>query len=559
MFKFEVENFMGCQKANVETNQISFVCGLNHQGKSSFLTAVAGALTGSPIVLGLRKTDLGMLVYTGKASGRVKVENEDGCVSVTYPKADLITGGEYPPSISKIAAGLESLIDFPEKKRSEFIRNLTNCTPSKDDLTEFLAERYITKKNIVESVWQKVDQDGFEASLERAKDTGRALKQQWSMVTGETYGSSKAQTWQPQGWTSDLVDVSEESLQADLTGLQAELENLISHQAIDDNELERLKETASDSILAQLKIDRDKTITDLAMARKAFYEFKRDFDNLPKYDDSGKKLCPHCGKPVILKSGEIEVFVEPSAEEKTEIQKKRTELSEKMQKADIEVKRLESLYAVALSKVEDTEKANKRLYELERKSSGNASQRDIDLKREEIRKQQNGIAAFKAAKEAKRLAQNIVENQAIIDALDMSGIRQKSMLKGLKLFNDQLSEICNTAGWQIVKIDSDLTILMNDRPYILLSESEKLRCRIALQITVASMQSDKLVIIDGAELLDFHGKNGLLNLLYLTHIDALIGMMCSDPAKTPRVDDCGIKSYWVDNGVFEEVKGKNGQ
>lgn len=554
MLKFEVENFMGCQKANVETNQISFVCGLNHQGKSSFLTAVAGALTGSPIVLGLRKTDLGMLVYTGKASGRVKVENEDSCVSVTYPKAELLTEGENPPSISKIAAGLESLIDFPEKKRSEFIRNLTNCTPSKDDLTEFLAERYITKKNIVESVWQKVDQDGFEASLERAKDTGRALKQQWSMVTGETYGSSKAQTWQPQGWTSDLVDVSEESLQADLTGLQAELENLISHQAIDDNELERLKETASDSILAQLKIDRDKTITDLAMARKAFYEFKRDFDNLPKYDDSGKKLCPHCGKPVIIKSGEIDVFIEPSSEEKTEIQRKRTELSEKMQKADIEVKRLESLYAVALSKVEDTEKANKRLYELERKSSGNASQRDIDLKREEIRKQQNGIAAFKAAKEAKRLAQNIVENQAIIDALDMSGIRQKSMLKGLKLFNDQLSEICNTAGWQIVKIDSDLTILMNDRPYILLSESEKLRCRIALQITVASMQSDKLVIIDGAELLDFHGKNGLLNLLYLTHIDALIGMMCSDPAKTPRVDDCGIRSYWANNGVFELIK-----
>lgn len=116
------------------------------------------------------------------------------------------------------------------------------------------------------------------------------------MVTGETYGSNKAQTWQPQGWTSDLVDVSEESLQADLTGLQAELENLISHQAIDENELAKLRETASDSVLAQLKIDRDKTITELAMARKSFYEFKHEFDELPKYDESGKKLCPHCGK-----------------------------------------------------------------------------------------------------------------------------------------------------------------------------------------------------------------------------------------------------------------------
>lgn len=554
MLKFEVENFMGCQKANVETSQISFICGLNHQGKSSFLTAVSGALTGQPVVLGLRKTDLGMLVYTGKASGKVKIENEDSSVSVTYPKAELLTEGENPPTTSKIAAGMESLIDFSEKKRSEFIRNLTECVPSKTDLEEFLAERFITKKNVVEAVWQKVDQDGFDASLERAKDTGRALKQQWSMVTGETYGSNKAQTWQPQGWTSDLVDVSEESLQADLTGLQAELENLISHQAIDENELTKLRETASDSVLAQLKIDRDKTITDLAMVRKSFYEFKREFDELPKYDESGKKLCPHCGKPLIIKGGELAEFIEPSAEEKTAVQKKRTELSEKMQKADIEVKRLESLYAVSLSKVEETEKANKRLYELERKSSGNASQRDIDLKREEIRKQQEGIAAFKAAKEAKRLAQNIIENQAIIDALDMSGIRQKSMLKGLQIFNAQLSEICNTAGWGTVKIDNDLTILMGDRPYILLSESEKMRCRITLQMAVAIMQDDKIVIIDGAEILDKNGKSGLLNLLYLTHIDALIGMMCSDPAKAPRVDDCGIRSYWANNGVFELIK-----
>lgn len=64
-------------------------------------------------------------------------------------------------------------------------------------------------------------------------------------------------------------------------------------------------------------------------------------------------------KTLTIKGGELAEFIEPSAEEKTAVQKKRTELSEKMQKADIEVKRLESLYAVSLSKVEETEKANK--------------------------------------------------------------------------------------------------------------------------------------------------------------------------------------------------------
>lgn len=559
MLEFEVNNFMGCQKADVIADKISFICGLNHQGKTSFLTAVKAALTGTPIVLGLRKTDLGMLVYTGKASANVKISNnvcddENQNVAITYPKAELSTEGKNPPTASKIAAGVESLIDFPAKQRSEFIRELTHSVPTKADLSEFFKERYLTKEKVVESVWQKVDQDGFEASLERAKDTGRALKQQWSTVTGEAYGSQKAETWQPQGWTSDLVDTSEESLQADLTGLQAELEEMISKQAIDENELEKLKETASDSVLANLKIERDKNLTNLAMQKKTFYETKRELDALPIFDDSGKQACPHCGGSLAIVSGKIVEFKEPTQQEKDENNKKRQELTEKMNKEETEVKRLEGIYTVSVSKVEETEKANKKLYELQKKSGGTVAQRDIDLKREAIRKAQEGISAFKAAKEAARLAQNIKENQIIIDALDMSGIRQKSMVKGLKAFNDAVSEICDCAGWAPVKVDTDLTILMDERPYILLSESEKMRCRISLQVAVAKFNNDNILVVDGAELLDKNGKNGFLKMLYMYDFHALVGMMCSDPTKAPRGIDCGIRSYWVENGLFEEIK-----
>ena len=95
---------------------------------------------------------------------------------------------------------------------------------------------------------------------------------------------------------------------------------------------------------------------------------------------------------------------------------------------------------------------------------------------------------------------------------------------------------------------------MNDRPYILLSESEKMRCKVTLQLAIASYKNDTTVIIDGAELLDLHGKNGLLKvLLKQNKFNAIIGLMLPSADKAPKSIEHGIKSYWVENGIFREV------
>lgn len=552
--KINVENFMGCEKADVEVAKVTYICGLNHQGKTSFINAVSAALTGTPVILGLRKTDLGMLVRTGTAAAKVKIENEDSAVAITYPKAEMQTTGSNPPSVSKIAAGVDNIIDFSAKERSEYIRNITGCAPTKDDLKAFLKERYIENEKIADKVWEKIDQDGFDASLERAKDTGRALKQQWSIVTGETYGSQKAETWQPAGWTSDLIDTSEESQQANITGLQAELEDLISRQAIDENLLNSLKSEVSDEIVDNLNKQRDVALKKLTAARDNMLEISQKLDRLPNFNADEKQICPHCGGNLCIVHGRIVEYNGLDDTTKEKINEQREQLKKEYDKIKLDEADLEKAYNKIFSECHDAEEKLKKLKELQSKSGNNVTERDIDLKREELRKANEGLTAFKAAKEAKRLSDNIKENQVIIDALDMSGIRKNSMIRGLYIFNSSLDAICKDAGWGKVSVDNDLTILMNDRPYILLSESEKMRCKVTLQLAIASYKNDTTVIIDGAELLDLHGKNGLLKvLLKQNKFNAIIGLMLPSADKAPKSIEHGIKSYWVENGIFREV------
>lgn len=545
---------MGCANADVEVAKVTYICGLNHQGKTSFINAVSAALTGTPVILGLRKTDLGMLVRTGTAAAKVKIENEDSAVAITYPKAELQTAGSNPPSISKIAAGVDSIVGFSAKERLEYIRNLTGCAPTKDDLKSFLKERGIENEKITDKVWEKIDQDGFDASLERAKDTGRALKQQWSIVTGETYGSQKAETWQPAGWTSDLIDTSEESQTANITGLQAELEDLISRQAIDTDLLNRLKSEVSEEKVKELTAKREECLKALTNARAENQDLSQKLDRLPNFNADEKQICPHCGGNLCIVQGRIVEYNGLDDQTKEKINQQREDLQKEYRIAKENEEKHEKAYNELFSECHDAEEKLKQLNDLQSKSCNNVTERDIDIKREELRKANEGLTAFKAAKEAKRLATNIKENQVIIDALDMSGIRKNSMLRGLSIFNSSLDAICKIAGWGKVSVDDDLTILMNDRPYVLLSESEKMRCNTTLQLAIADYNKDTIVVIDGAELLDLNGKNGLLKVLLNQNIfNAIVGMMLPNKEKAPKNTKYGIKSYWVEKGIFKEV------
>lgn len=545
--RVEVKNFMGCEKAEVELDKAALICGMNHQGKSSFLTALSAALTGEAVPLGLKKTDCGMLVKVGSTGASVKVQNDAfETVAINWPKAEIMTDGKNPPATTKMAAALESLVDMKEKERSEFIRELVKCNPTKKDLEEFLGERGCTNEKLIEKVWMFIEQDGFEASHKRACDTGRSLKNQWSDVTGEAYGSQKAETWQPSGWNSSLIDLSKETLETQLTAARAELEDMIARQAVDTSKKEEYEKLADEN---DLKVARDnaKICQDNV---KSYEKELIEAENLRNKLSAKveEQHCPHCGGLLKIVAGKVSIL-----EEQPDNSEKISELNNKISELKESVKEYDEKYFKYYQEVRDRENAIAKLAEINKSGAGNVTPLDIDKKRNQIKQIEDNIRAFNEKAESDRLKNNIKENQLIIDALDMSGIRKKSTEKGLDSFNANLEDICMLAGWPKVSINRDMSIELDGRPYVLLSESEKYRVRITLQISIAKLQKDDVIILDGAEILDKNGKNGMFKVLLQYKIKAFIGMMFSDITKVPNMGKFGIKSYWVEKGNFKEI------
>lgn len=538
---------MGCENAEVDIAKIGLICGMNHQGKSSFLTALSSALTGEAVPLGLKKTDCGMLVKVGSTGANVKVQNDAfETVAINWPKAEISTDGKNPPSTTKMAAGLESLVDMKEKERSEFIRELVKCNPTKKDLEEFLNERGCTNEKLINKVWMFVEQDGFEASHKRACDTGRSLKNQWSDVTGEAYGSQKAETWQPSGWNSSLIDLSKETLETQLTATRAELEDMIARQAVDTSKKEEYEQLANET---SLKVARDnaKICQDnVKNCEREIIEAENLRNKLSAKIE--EQYCPHCGGLLKIVSGKVSIL-----EEQPDNGEKISQLNTKISELKESVKEYDTKYLRYYQEVCDRENAFAKLEEINKIGSGNVTPLDIDKKRNQIKQIEENIRAFVEKSESDRLKNNIKENQLIIDALDMSGIRKKSTEKGLNSFNADLGDVCTLAGWPKVSVNRDMTIELDGRPYVLLSESEKYRVKITLQIAIARLQKADVIIFDGAEILDKNGKNGLFKTLLQYQITAFIGMMFSDISKVPNMSKFGVKSYWVEKGNFREV------
>lgn len=547
--RVEVKNFMGCENAEVSIDKIGLICGMNHQGKSSFLTALSSALTGEAVPLGLKKTDCGMLVKVGSTGASVKVQNDAfETVSINWPKAEISTDGKNPPATTKMAAGLESLVYMKEKERSEFIRELVKCNPTKKDLEEFLSERGCTNEKLIEKVWMFIEQDGFEASHKRACDTGRSLKNQWSDVTGEAYGSQKAETWQPNGWNSTLIDLSKETLETQLTASRAELEDMIARQAVDTSKKEEYEQLADET---SLKVARDNA----EICQRNIEEYKKELLSIEKKIAAALNVaeqhCPHCGAILQVVGGKIKQIDEKESDEKnvsqlSDWQSKQKEILETISDYEEKFLKYKAEYRDRVKAFEELEKINK-------SCSGNVTPLDIDKKRNQIKQIEDNIRAFGEKAESDRLKNNIKENQLIIDALDMSGIRKKSTEKGLDSFNANLADVCSLAGWPKVSINRDMTIEFDGRPYVLLSESEKYRVKTTLQIVVAKLQKADVIICDGADILDKNGKNGLFKTLLQYQITAFIGMMFSDVSKVPNMSKFGVKSYWGEKGNFREI------
>lgn len=545
--KATIKNFMGCAAAEVEASKIALILGLNGQGKTSTLLPIAAALRGG-VPLGLQKTKAGMLVKTGAGAASVVLEEDGAKVEVFWPKCERRSEGVSAPEASDIAVGAVAFPAMADKDKVELLRDILKTDPVKQELCEALADAGLSEK-VQEAVWHNIEAEGWDASLDRAKEKGRSLKSQWALIAGEAYGEKKAASWFPQGWENDLETTSTEALEADVSLARADLEDKIANQAIGADELARLQEKADGLADAEKKCDDAAgKVTEAQKALKEARAAREKLPKLPNYD----LVCPHCGKPVVYQFGKLEAVKQSlSAEEREKLEQQILDAENAVSKAERELNTAKHDFILVDSALQAIKKAKD---ELEAKQGKTIQLAEVDEARNAVRKAETRLQSFNCYNEALRVHRNILENQNIINVLEPEGIRRRSLEKGLADFNGRLEYLCHVAGWACVKVDGDMSVSYNDRPFVLCSESEKFRAKVTLQAAIAEYDGSHALVVDAADILDNKGRAGLLKLLAGQSYCSFVGMMAAKPSAAPDLKKLGIgRKYWVEAGNCEEV------
>lgn len=542
--KVEIKNYRGIASAELSMEPIALVAGVNGAGKSSIAQGIAAALTknAAPIA-GIAKNAAGKLLRDGAKRGSCTVGDDTGRVTANWPGASVSDEGT-PPWSTEMACGLVSLVDMKPKDAASLLIRAIEAAPTFEHLKEALPK---VDAAMLQSVWGVIQADGWDAAHKRSQERGAKLKGGWEHVTGEKYGSSKAE-----GWTHPRLsgqDVTLADLQQENADLHSELERAIQNQAGDAAQIEMYRQQVERSDEAR------KEFTTIDAQQKQLRDqinrLQAELDALPKPEAAETMVeCPHCkGHLVVVSSTQVRAPTKGLSQEENDsrsraIESKRSELSS----AQHNLRETDSRSHQLLAVIRAGENAANAL---EEQKSGTVTHETIADLRSQIGETEQDMRALSAAEQAAKYHAQVKENQLVIDALAPDGIRNKVLAEKMGNFNSALRQMSEAAGWPAVQIADDLSVTLGDRPYILLSESEKFRVRTTLQVALADLDGSDVVIVDAADILDRTGRNGLFKLLNLSGMRAVVCMTMNQEADVPDLSKAGFgRSYWLTDNTL---------
>lgn len=566
-----VENFQGLQACNLDLiAPITLVSGPNGAGKSSLQEAINLALGGSARVS--LKKDYKQLVTEGHKKSQIIFSHDDVASSYTLPdgKGDhtLAVGDEYLPYV--LTPQLFASLKDVERRKMLFALTKSSSKP------QVVVDKLLAKKADPVKV-EKIKPlllSGFAAAQEQAKTYTSESRGAWKALTGEAYGSEKAE-----GWTvtiQPLPDDSPEVTLDDLAAAQAELTDAAKEIEKGTQHLGGLnaKREATDSAAVR-KVELEKVYLELNRRKNKLEATNKELEQWKAKVSEGEQQvlafsgespceCPACGVKVKIVGKVLELF------------KGKTADAAKLVTAQAELKKANDAYnLMARTQVNDqkavaeSEQAGRDLEALVKSAGEEVTDAMIERVQAAIQVQRNLRDTAKAKAEAisdrldviasaEQKAQDAAAHHNdvkawthIAELLAPDGIPSEILKGALKPFNDSLAKSSTLSGWKKVQIGADMNITAGGRLYTLLSESERWRVDGQLALAIAEHSGLRFVILDRFDVLDLPGRGQLLGMLVAMAkagtIDSAIvcGTLKAKPAKLPPE----INAVWIEDGV----------
>lgn len=552
-----IRDFGSLGRADIDlAAPITLIAGPNAVGKSTTARALGMLLAGVTIPEGMLKKNSADLVREGQDGASIAlVVGEGQHISITYPAAQRATAGSDLPYASNIAAGLTSWESLKPDERARLLADLLKTAPTEKDLADALADCGMTPEDAA-AVWKDIGSIGWAITEKSYKETATRAKGAWQKVTGDNWGSDKAARWRPPNWTPDLMEATEASLKAAEKRAQEERDKAVAGAAVDSAKLEELRAKAARLAEAQSAVLDAKDA--LSKAEHELTKAEADQQALPLIDTGNSVPCPHCGSAVLA---EVHHRTRELRLAKAEVLPDTEIKSRQMAKASADgavENRRSAVNAArtALSAAEARQReAETAAHELAQAEGRSGSLDAVTKATDALNTAKARLKAWADANAAKAEYQKFARADAVAKILSDTGVRKTKLQRVLEMFADSyLAPLCDGAKWKRVEIAPDLSPTYGGRAWAVLSESERYRVEVILRIALATLDGSAMVIIDCADRLDQHQRNGLFNML--KRLEDLPAVVCMT-ARREAVPNLAARnlgaSYWIEDGTATPI------
>lgn len=572
-----VHNFLGVRAVEARlAKPVTIFAGPNHSGKSSLQEAIRMALTGESVRVSLKK-DYALLVNDTEKSGFAEIEVDGSAHAfITLPDGKTAPASDYvmPPSLPYVLDAQRFASLTPDERRT-FLYGLMGLSADGPEVKARLLAKNCDAAKV--DLILPLMRSGFDAAHKEAQNRAREAKGEWKATTGETYGEKKAETWRPESVQAfdpaELVTL-QDRMEATDAGLDAANQRLgmlnaeRKRHAEAAGKIGALKEMADREVAISERIARDSVELDSWVERVR--DLKKSHALKCAEFARGATPCPDCGSMLVFKDGAV-----AHAPMVSGIGDYLARLAEYEKAAEL----MQRAVANGKRDLDQATNAKKTLADLESISGTAPTEAEITAARthlDGLKEERAGVTqaitqmraierlgkeAQAKAEKAKAAHQSVQAWSRIADALAPDGIPGEILAAALEPLNERLFESSTDADWLRPCVGPDMSIgaaypMQSERPYALLSESEKWRVDAMLAEAISRLSGLCVLVLDRFDCLDLQGRSDLIawldGLVEGGEIKSalLFGTLKSLPTGLPDA----FEAIWIDQGVVEQVK-----
>lgn len=511
-----INNFLGLRHLDIECGPLTLIAGPNASGKTTVTDAIRFALIGEPGRVKLKR-DLASLLPPGAKDGKVRVDFDGRHVTrlVKSGNPDAGSGTWVPPHHLEHVLDAQRLAGLDETGRRRVLLGVTGTEVTTEAITREVEARGLSLLRF--EIVRPLLRAGFDAASAEAAKNATEAKGAWRAVTGETYGSKKAETW-----AAEIPEVAPDEVEAaayalsqarayasdadqNLGRVRAQIEQTQKAAAL------RAEAARLPGLLGLLEIESaavDALQTDIAKIESA------------AHPPQGLIMpCPSCGKRLAYSRGTLEVAAASHAIGAPEAAQRLQQLRTQLAQCKDKTRKLEAAVATARaaeSASQSVSEVDPMMLEAWQDASAEAT---AHLRRAEAAHQtvlDRSRAAAAAREKTQQSAAHHAEVEAwlaLADALSPDGIPAELLGRALGPVNARLAQSASATGWMRVEISRDMEITADGRPYRLCSESERWRIDAMLAEAVAHLSGLRLLVLDRLDVLDLPGRQAALRWL----------------------------------------------